>query len=52
MKIYRLEGLGFKSRYGHEIFLFSKLSRPALEPTQPPIQWVAKFFPRGKADEA
>jgi hypothetical protein len=26
-------------------FLFSNSSRPALEPTQPPIQWVLWLFP-------
>jgi hypothetical protein len=30
----------FDSRRGLEIFLFSSNSRPALEPIQPPIQWV------------
>jgi hypothetical protein len=28
--------------------LFSKMSIPGLEPTQPPIQWVPGFFPGGK----
>jgi hypothetical protein len=28
---------------------FLRLSRPVLEPTQPPIQWVPGLFPRGKA---
>jgi hypothetical protein len=28
-------------------FLFSTLSRPAVWPTQPPIQWVLSLFPRG-----
>jgi hypothetical protein len=31
---------GFESRQGMGIFFFSTASRPALEPTQPPIQWV------------
>jgi hypothetical protein len=30
----------FDSRQEQEIFLYSKESRLALEPTQPPIQWV------------
>jgi hypothetical protein len=33
--------LGFDSRRGLEIFLFSTASRTALGPTQPPLQWVA-----------
>jgi hypothetical protein len=31
---------GFESRQGLGIFLFTTASRPALGPTQPPIQWV------------
>ena len=36
MTDYGLDGPGIESRWG-EIFC---LSRPALEPTQPPVQWV------------
>jgi hypothetical protein len=32
--------LGFDSRWGLGIFLSTTASRTALEPTQPPIQWV------------
>jgi hypothetical protein len=32
--------LGFDCRRGLGIFLFTTASRTALEPTQPPIQWV------------
>jgi hypothetical protein len=32
--------LGFDSRRGLRIFLFTTASRTALGPTQPPIQWV------------
>jgi hypothetical protein len=32
--------LGFDSRRGLEIFLFTAASRTALGPTQPPIQWA------------
>ena len=28
---------------------FLQQSRPALEPTQPPIQWIPGIFSRGKA---
>ena len=34
---YELDGLGIKSRCGRD---FPHLSRPALRPTQPPVQWV------------
>jgi hypothetical protein len=40
----------FNSLQGQEIFLFSKPSTPALEPTQSPIQWVEKaVFPGNKS---
>jgi hypothetical protein len=35
-----LDDWGFESQQGLEIFLFTTMSRPALGPTQPPIQWV------------
>ena len=34
---YGLDGLGIESRWGRD---FLHPSRPALEPTQPPVQWV------------
>jgi hypothetical protein len=34
---YGLGGLGIESRWGQD---FSHTSRPALGPTQPPVQWV------------
>jgi hypothetical protein len=34
---YGLDGPGIKSRWGRD---FSHTSRPALGPTQPPVQWV------------
>jgi hypothetical protein len=37
-------GVGFPARAG--VFLFATRSRPAQEPTQPPVQWVG-----GKANE-
>jgi hypothetical protein len=42
--------LGFDSRRGLGIFLFTTASRTALGPTQPPIQWVSgTLLPGGKA---
>jgi hypothetical protein len=32
--------MGWTTKYRIKNFLFSMLSRPALEPTQPPVQWV------------
>jgi hypothetical protein len=34
---YGLDGLGIESRWGRD---FSRTSRPALGPTQPPVEWV------------
>jgi hypothetical protein len=39
--------LGFPSRRGLGIFLFTTASRTALGPTQPPIQWVLKALSLG-----
>jgi hypothetical protein len=38
---YWLDGRVYESRQRVGIFLFTTVSRPALEPTQPPIQWVS-----------
>jgi hypothetical protein len=37
---YGLDHRGFESRQGLGIFLITTASRPALEPTQLPIEWV------------
>jgi len=39
--------LGFDSRRGLGIFLFTTESRPALGPTQPSIQWMLGALPLG-----
>jgi hypothetical protein len=37
---YGLDDQGFECRERLGIFLFTTASRPALRPTQPPIQWA------------
>jgi hypothetical protein len=41
---YGLEGPGIESRWGRD---FLHLTRPALGPTRPPLQWY-RVFPMGK----
>jgi hypothetical protein len=41
---YRLDGRGIESRWGQD---FPHLSRPALRPNRPPVQWVSGLS-RGK----
>jgi hypothetical protein len=42
-----LNDRGFESRQGLGIFLFATASRPALWPTQPPVQWVPRALSLG-----
>jgi hypothetical protein len=44
---YGLDDLGVGVRVPVGSRIFSKSSRPALGPTQPPIQWVPGAFPGG-----
>jgi hypothetical protein len=43
---YGLDGPGIESVWGRD---FPQPSRPALVPTQLPIQWIPSLFPGGKA---
>jgi hypothetical protein len=40
---------GFKSQQWERDFTFSNMSRAAMGPIQPHIQWILGLFPRGKA---
>jgi hypothetical protein len=44
---YRLDDQGFESQQGLGIFLFTTMSRPAVGPTQPPIQWIPGALSQG-----
>jgi hypothetical protein len=44
---YRLDDQEFESWQGLGIFLFTTTSRPALGPTQPPIQWALSALSPG-----
>ena len=44
MSVYMLDDPGFKSCQGQEIFLFSKMSRQAVNPTHSSVEWVPDDF--------
>jgi hypothetical protein len=44
---YGLDDRGFESREGLRLFLFTIVSRPALGPTQPSVQWVPAALSQG-----
>jgi hypothetical protein len=46
-KMVGLNDWRFESRQGLGIYLLTIASRPALETTQPPNQWVPVLFPWG-----
>jgi hypothetical protein len=46
---YGLDSSGIQSWWKQD---FPHLSRLALAPAQPPVQWVLSLFPRGKVDRA
>jgi hypothetical protein len=49
MTCYDLDEPGFELWKNQEIFLVSKSSNPAPEPSHNPIQWAPVFFPGNKA---
>jgi hypothetical protein len=46
---YKLDDQGFETQQGLGNFLFTIASRSALDPTQPPTQWVPWLFPSGQS---
>jgi len=49
---YKLDSLGFEHQRGQEIFSSPHPFRPAVGPTQPPLQQVLRLFPMGEAGMA
>jgi hypothetical protein len=49
LNLYTDEATAFDSQQGQgrDSFIFTTASRPDLEPTQPPIQWVPSHYSSG-----
>jgi hypothetical protein len=44
---YGLDGSGFEPWWGQAIYFSPHVSKPALGPSQPPVEWARGLFSRG-----